>query len=124
MRGRRPHKLRPRIGADAPHMTAPGGAEPSGSFRMLGPVSLQQVLEVGAEFDAFGGASLGLVAWELCVDEELVAPAWQQAITHGLIRPAARDWQEQLWRLSSAGWAAARRKLPSGENATARTQPA
>jgi hypothetical protein len=110
MRGRRPHKLGPRIGADAPHMTALGGAEPSGSFRMLGPVSLQQVLEGGAEFDASGGASLGLIAWELCVDEELVAPAWQQAITHGLIRPAARDCQEQLWRLSSAGWAAARRK--------------
>jgi hypothetical protein len=94
-------------------MTARSGAEPSGSFRMLGPVSLQQVLEVGAEFDDSGGASLGLVAWELCVDEELVAPAWQQAITHGLIRPAARDWQEQLWRLSSAGWAAARRKRRS-----------
>ena len=108
MRGRRPHKLRPRIGADAPHRTALGAAEPSGSFRMLGPVSLQQVLEVGAEFDASGGASLGLVAWELCVDEELVAPAWRQAITHGLIKPAAHDGHEQLWRLSSAGWAAAR----------------
>ena len=71
------------------------GAEPSGSFRMLGPVSLQQVLEVGAEFDTSGGASLGLVAWELCVDEELVAPAWQQAISHGLMRPAGRDWQER-----------------------------
>jgi hypothetical protein len=92
--------------ADAPQMTALGAA--SGSFRMLGPVSLQQVLEVVAEFDDSGGASLGLVAWELCVDEELVAPAWQQAITDGLIRPAGRDWQEQLWRLSSAGWAAAR----------------
>jgi hypothetical protein len=113
MRGRRPHKLGPRIGADAPQMTVIGGAEPSGSFRMLGPVSLQQVLEVGAEFDAYGGASLGLVAWELCVDEELVAPAWQQAITHGLLRPAARDWQEQLWRFSSAGWATVRRKRRS-----------
>jgi hypothetical protein len=76
---------------------------------MLDPVSLQQVLEVVAEFDDSGGASLGLVAWELCADEEeLVAPVWQQAISHGLIRPAGRDWQEQLWRLSSAGWAAAR----------------
>jgi hypothetical protein len=93
--------------ADAPQMTAPAAA--SGSFLMLDPVSLQQVLEVVAEFDDTGGASLGLVAWELCADEqELVAPVWQQAITHGLIRPAGRDWQEQLWRLSSAGWAAAR----------------
>jgi hypothetical protein len=47
--------------ADAPQMTALGAA--SGSFRMLGPVSLQQVLEVVAEFDDSGGASLGLVAW-------------------------------------------------------------
>jgi hypothetical protein len=29
---------------------------------MLGPLSLQQVLEVVAEFDDSGGASLGLVA--------------------------------------------------------------
>ena len=72
------------------------------------PVSIQQVLEVVAEFDHFGGASLGLVAWELCVDEELVAAAWQQAISHRLISPAGRDWQEQLWRLSGAGWAATR----------------
>ena len=103
MRGRRPHQLGPRIGADAPQMTALGGAQPSGSFRMLGPVPLQQVLEVGAEFDPSGGASLGLVAWELCVDEELVAPAWRQAIRHKLIRRAGRDSHEQLWRLTSAG---------------------
>ena len=70
---------------------------------MLGPVSLQLVLEVLAEFDDSGGASLGLVAWELGVDEELVASAWRQAIDHGLIRAAGRDSQEQLWRLTSAG---------------------
>ncbi|MGZ6590202.1 MAG: hypothetical protein ACXVHX_38935 [Solirubrobacteraceae bacterium] len=75
---------------------------------MLAPVSIQQVLEVVAQFDHFGGASLGLVAWELCVDEELVAAAWRQAISHRLISPAGRDWQEQLWRLSGAGWAATR----------------
>ena len=76
---------------------------------MLGPVSLQEVLEVVAEFDDAGGASLGLVAWELCVDEELVASAWQRAISRGLITPAGRDSQEQLWRLNPGGWAAARR---------------
>lgn len=102
----RSHKLRPRTGADASPPTALGAS--SGSSPMLGPVSLQQVLEVIAEFDDSGGASLGLVAWELCVDEELVAPAWQQAISHGLIRPAGRDSQEQLWRLTSAGPAGAR----------------
>jgi hypothetical protein len=77
---------------------------------MLGPVSLQQVLEVVAEFDHCGGASLGLVVWEVCVDEHLVAQAWRQAINDGLIRPAGRDWHEQLWRLSAAGrWRAAYR---------------
>ena len=70
---------------------------------MLGPVSLEQLLEAVAEFDDSGGASLGLVAWELCVDEELVAPAWRQAIRHKLIRRAGRDSQEQLWRLTPAG---------------------
>ena len=77
-------------------------------FGTPAPVSIQQVLEVVAEFDHSGGASLGLVAWELCVDEELVAAAWEQAISHRLISPAGRDWHEQLWRLSGAGWAATR----------------
>jgi hypothetical protein len=76
---------------------------------MPAPVSLQLVLEVVAEFDDSGGASLGLVAWELSDDEELVASAWQQAIDHGLIRAAGRDSHEQLWRLTSAGWAAVTR---------------
>jgi ligand-binding sensor domain-containing protein len=82
---------------------------------MLGPVSLQQVFEVLAEFDDSGGASLGLVAWELGVDEELVASAWRQAIDHELIRAAGRDSQEQLWRLTSAGRAVARRERRSSQ---------
>jgi hypothetical protein len=73
---------------------------------MAAPVSLPQVLEVAAEFADSGGASLGLVAWELCVDEQLVAFAWQQAISEGLMTPAGRDSQEQLWRLTAGGWAA------------------
>jgi hypothetical protein len=77
---------------------------------MLAPVSLQQVLEIVAEFDDSGGASLGLVAWELCVDEELVAPAWQQATSHGLMSPACRDCYERLWRLTAAGRAGVRSK--------------
>jgi hypothetical protein len=35
-------------------------------------ISVQAVLEVVGEFDASGGASVGLAAWELCVDERLV----------------------------------------------------
>lgn len=36
---------------------------------MHGAISLQAVLEVVGEFDACGGASVGLVAWELCIEE-------------------------------------------------------
>ena len=68
--------------------------------------SLQAVLQVVGEFDESGGASVGLVAWELCVDERLVAGAWDQAKATGLIAPAGYDLHEQLWRLTPAGWAA------------------
>jgi len=74
---------------------------------VVGAVSLGHLLEVVAEFNDFGGASLGLVAWELCVDEELVAAAWRQAIRSGLLMSAAPDAQGQLWRLTQEGWAAA-----------------
>lgn len=92
-------------GAYALHMPAQGAA--SSSVQIPSPVSLRQLLEVVAEFDRYGGASLGLVAWELCVEEQLVAAAWQRAARDGLIAPAGRDHQEQLWRLGPAGWAAA-----------------
>ena len=46
-------------------------------------------------------ANLDLVAWEVRVDEHLVAQAWQHATSDGLIRPAGRDRHEQLWRLSA-----------------------
>lgn len=68
--------------------------------------SLQAVLQVLGEFDESGGASVGLVAWELCVEERLVAGAWEQAKATGLIAPAGYDLHEQLWRLTRAGWAA------------------
>jgi hypothetical protein len=86
-------------------MTTLGAAS---GFGMPAVVSIQQVLEVAAEFDHSGGASLGLVAWELCVDEELVAAAWMQATRRGLMSPAGRDCHEELWRLSAAGWAVTR----------------
>jgi len=75
---------------------------------MRGATSLQAVLRVVGEFDEHGGASLGLVAWELSVEERLVAGAWDQARATGLIAPAGYDQHEQLWRLTPAGWAAAR----------------
>lgn len=36
--------------------------------------------------DEFGSASLGLVAWELSLDESELAPAWEQALRTGLIQ--------------------------------------
>jgi hypothetical protein len=75
--------------------------------------SLQAVLDVLGEFDEYGGASVGLVAWELCVDDRLVASAWEQARATGLIAPAGYDQHEQLWRLSPAGWAARQGKRES-----------
>ena len=77
-------------------------------------ISLQGVLEVVGEFDEGGGASIGLVAWELSVDESLVSAAWEQATAKGLIAPARQDQHEQLWRLTPAGWAAHQGKRESG----------
>jgi hypothetical protein len=71
-------------------------------------IAVHQVLEVVADFDESGGASAGLVAWELFVDEQRVAGAWERAQADGLLRPAAHDGvsDEQLWRLTAGGWAA------------------
>ena len=71
-------------------------------------ISVQAVLEVVGEFDESGGASVGLVAWELCIDERLGLGAWERARVAGLIAPAGHDQHEQLWRLTPAGWAAHR----------------
>jgi hypothetical protein len=45
---------------------------------------LEEILDTVEEFDA---ASLGLVAWELSLPEEELAPAWAHAIRTGLLRP-------------------------------------
>jgi hypothetical protein len=63
-------------------------------------VSLRLVLEAAAELDSSGGASLALIAWELCVEEHDVAELWERAIAHGLLKPSGHDTTsgEQLWR--------------------------
>jgi hypothetical protein len=68
------------------------------------------VLDVLGDFDELGGASLGLLAWELGVAEQRVAGAWEQAQAEGLIEPAGWEltYDEQLWRLTSLGWTARR----------------
>jgi hypothetical protein len=61
-----------------------------------------------ADFDGSGGASMGLVAWELDVPEPDVVIAWDQAVANGWLEPAGHDNanDEQLWRLTLSGRAA------------------
>ena len=76
----------------------------------MSQISVQRVLEVVGDFDQTGGASLGLVAWELAVDEQRVIDAWEQAQADDLIKPAGSDplHGEPMWRLTVGGWAARR----------------
>jgi hypothetical protein len=71
-------------------------------------ISLRPVLEAAAELDSSGGASLALVAWELCVEEHEVGAAWELAIADALLKPAGQDalHGEQRWRLTAGGCAA------------------
>jgi hypothetical protein len=69
-------------------------------------ISEHGLLEVLADFDELGGASPGLVAWELFVTEQEVREAWAFAVAAGWLAPAGRDqvYGEQLWRLTGEGW--------------------
>lgn len=79
----------------------------------MGTISDQRLLEVLADFDELGGASLGLVAWELCVPDRQAVVAWEYAVATGWLTPSGHDpgTDEQLWRLTARGWAAARRQV-------------
>ncbi len=71
-------------------------------------ISEQGLLDVLADFDEQGGASLGLVAWELFLSEQDVSETWAAAIASGWMEPAGWDdvFGEQLWRLTGEGWVA------------------
>ena len=66
------------------------------------------LLEVLADFDELGGASAGLVAWELFVSESRVSETWAGAVAAGWLAPAEHDdvYGERLWRLTGKGWKA------------------
>lgn len=72
-----------------------------------GEISTQDVLRVVADFDQFGGASLGLVTWELGIEEQQITRAWKQAQAQALIEPAGCDPVDgdRLWQLTQRGWA-------------------
>jgi hypothetical protein len=80
----------------------------------VGKISVQALLQVLANFDAHGGASPGLVAWELFADDRDVMPSWEHALSEGWLRDAGRDPanDEPLWKLTLHGWAAAREGSP------------
>jgi hypothetical protein len=67
-----------------------------------GPVSVKAVLHVVEDFVQ---ASLGLVAWELCLSESDVAPAWELALEQGLLELGAFDalHREQMASLTDSG---------------------
>jgi hypothetical protein len=70
------------------------------------PLSLESVLDVLADFDGFGGASIQLVAWELDVDETVVEQIWTAAVSDGLIeRSGVResDARHEMWRITERG---------------------
>lgn len=71
-------------------------------------ISEQGLLDVVAEFDSHGGASLGLVAWELYLTEAEVSDPWAAAVAAGWLEPAGWDdvFGERVWRLTAEGWAA------------------
>jgi diguanylate cyclase (GGDEF)-like protein len=68
--------------------------------------SVQRLLEVVRDFEGSGGASLGLVAWELRVDEGAIADRWLEAQSGSLLEPSGRDrlHGEDMWRLTRLGW--------------------
>jgi diguanylate cyclase (GGDEF)-like protein len=67
--------------------------------------SVKDVLDVCAHFDASGGASVELTAWELDVELAAVIAAWSRAIKDGLLEPSGTDPDsgEEMWRLSDHG---------------------
>lgn len=68
-----------------------------------------RLLTVLAQFDPLGGASLGLIAWEMFTTEQQLRREWELAIEQGWLTPAGHDelHDEQLWRLTPRGRAAA-----------------
>ena len=80
----------------------------------MNTISVHRLLEVLADFDEHGGASPGLVAWELFVDEQQVKAVWEHAIAEGWLKPAGHDLAhgEQLYRLTLSGWTAWRERSP------------
>lgn len=88
-----------------PVQTAPDPPSPDRKGRRTNAISGRRLLDVMADFDQFGGASIELVAWELCIEESAVSAAWSRAIADGLLERSGTDEVrgEETWRLTSWG---------------------
>src|SRR5664279_1219381 len=73
-------------------------------------VSVRSLLDVMADLDQFGGASLELVAWDLYMEESAGSAAWSRAVADGILERSGTDDvpSEETWRLTMAGVAPAR----------------
>jgi hypothetical protein len=88
--------------------------ETNAAGALMNKIAVQELLEVLGEFDGLGGASPGLVAWELFVDQTAVTAAWEHALSEGWLTEAGHDVadDEQLWKLTLTGWVAVRERSP------------
>jgi diguanylate cyclase (GGDEF)-like protein len=90
-------------GETRPHQDSESAVRPIADPSVV--ASVEDILDVAAEFDELGGASLELTAWELGVDLARVVSAWSRALKHGYLEPAGTDKAsgEEMWRLSAEG---------------------
>ena len=67
-------------------------------------VSVRSLLDVMADLDQFGGASLELVAWDLYMEESAGSAAWSRAVADGILERSGTDdvSGEETWRLTMA----------------------
>jgi hypothetical protein len=110
-----------RLGSDELARTAirsVGGIRAAGG-NADGDVPIETVLQVLADFEQSGGASVQLIAWELDVDQSQVIAAWTRSIGDGLIERCGRDVvdgsEEEMWSLTDAGHRA--RQRPDAQSA-------
>jgi len=84
---------------------SPDPASADCKARRTDAVSVRSLLDVMADFDRFGGASLELVTWELCIEESAVLAAWSRAVADSLIEPSETHEVpgETTWRLTTWG---------------------
>jgi hypothetical protein len=71
----------------------------------MNQITTLQILRVMDEFDAFGGSSIELAAWELDVGVPAMLDAWEQLAAAELIEVADLDLDtgELTFRLTDAG---------------------